>query len=232
MTFLKDLCLTCVLLVTLIAVGQCTACVPAQLSPATATCPAVSGSSVVTLVREIDEWQWAPLSSELDASGFHHRWAPHCNAFAVRGPALVTAAHCVSGAKVGDAIRYRAPNGVGLGVARLTRLDEAHDNAVLSVDPGEGLEPLRISAPPPVGVPVLSVSSLYGATSRGRVIEQLGSGYFETSQTIVLGWSGSPALDEHGRVWGVVRGCSILVGAAECSPGRAFVAPLPGGLVP
>jgi hypothetical protein len=220
------------LAVSLVVVGQCTGCAPAKLSPASATCPAVTGASVVTLVRQLTEWQWAPLSQDFEESGFRTRWAPYCSAFAVRGPVLVTAAHCLAGAKVGDAIRYREPNGVGLGVAFLARFDEALDGAVLTVDSGSGLVPLPIAAAPLVGEPVLSVSSLYETTSRGRVAAQLSSGYVETTQTIVHGWSGAPVLNARGGAWGIVSRCGVAAGASECEPGRAVVAPLPAELAP
>lgn len=221
-------------LVLFLALVMCCAdCSPAELAPRTVHRPAVTSASVVTLVRRTVQWQWAPLSSEqwLD-SGFRTRWAPSCNAFVVHGPALVTAAHCVAGVELGAPVRYIEPSGIGLGTAWLVELDDPADRAVLEPALSVNLVPLPAGFPPSVGDPVVSVSSFYSARSEGVVVARLSSGYFETSMTIIHGWSGSPVLDADGRVWGVVSQCRQKEGAAECEPGRTIVAPLGPELVP
>jgi S1-C subfamily serine protease len=233
MSFLKRLLIAIALVSSILLVGYCVGCTPSELSPRTTHRPAVTAASVVTLVKPALQRQWAPLASEqwLD-SGFRRRWVPCCNAFAVRGPLLVTAAHCVADAELGAPVRYIEPSGLGLGTAWLVSFDTADDRAVLEPAPSNNLAALATAFPPRMGEPALSVSSYYSARSEGHVVARLGSGYFETSQTIIHGWSGSPALDADGRVWGIVSHCRQSDGAKECEPGRTIVAPLGPELVP
>lgn len=186
----------------------------------------VSGASVVTLVR---------LELGRDEDGVEPtapRYRPHCNAFAVREPRgvrLVTAGHCVSYLP----LRYRNPNGVGLGTATLERRDAARDLAWLVPADASGLVPLAVGAPPRVGSRVTSASSLFDATALGFVTLNVEGQYFSESMRIERGWSGSPVLDGAGRAWAVVVGCtprraSALEGDIACSVGTYFRA-LEGG---
>lgn len=225
MRFVKDLCLTIILAASLYLLGLfAQGCAPATLAQAGAQSPAITGASVVTLVRPAARWTWGSLSEEgITSSGFKLRYEPSCNAFAIAGGLLMTAAHCVNGIEPGGEVRYLSPNGVGHGIATLLSVNEAHDLATCEA---QGLTPLPVTSPPRDGEPVLSVSSLYEQISEGRVLGRLSTGYYETSQTIIHGWSGSPVLDTHGRVWGVVSQCTQAAGKLDCEPGRAIVTAL------
>ncbi len=184
----------------------------------------VSSTSVVTLLRV---HRAEPFDS--GAAGTHDTWEPACSAVAVQGltgTLLVTAAHCTPEAALGSEARYYAPNGLGQSRAILVARDAVHDLAVLEPREPAELAPLERTGVPSEGSPVLSVSSLYDARSVGVVVASLGQGFYETSQTIVYGWSGSPVLDAHGRVWAVVSKCPVLVGADTCMAGHAYVASL------
>lgn len=204
------------------------ACAPTALAPEGTSTPAVSGASVVTLVRPQARWSFGSLASEnWTRATWRIGYVPSCNAFAVEHAGsqhLATAAHCVDGLKLGEAVLYLSPDGVGYGHAILSYVDPAKDVAFARAS---GLHSLPRSSVPREGEAVLSVSSLYSSTSYGRLLSHLSMGYYETTQTIIHGWSGSPVFDARGRVWGVVSKCTQNAGANECEPGRAIVADLP-----
>jgi hypothetical protein len=192
-------------------------------APRAITGSSVNGASVVALVHPelgLDEHGIEPTAP---------RYVPYCNAFAMLDGdrvRLVTAEHCTDGA---TSIRYLAPNGIGHGHATLERRDAARDLAWFEPADAEGLAPLVSGPPPRVGSRVSSVSKLFDATLRGTVTERYFGGFYETNQTIQRGWSGSPVLDDTGRVWGVVSGCpwrqaSALEGDFECVFGAIVAA--------
>lgn len=223
--FVKDTFLSCLLAATLWLLYSCTGCAPATLAPAGAQSPAVTGASVVTLVRPGVQWTWGSLATEqgLTDSGFRLRYLPSCNGFAIEGHRLMTAAHCVAGVELGGEVRYLSPDGVGHGIATLLAVNDAEDLATCEA---YGLTPLPVTSPPRDGETVLSVSSYYGQTSYGVMRNRLSSGFYETSQTIIHGWSGSPVLDTHGRVWGLVSQCHMNADSSECAPGGTIVTAL------
>lgn len=224
--YLRDAFLTLVTVASLWLFYACSGCAPVTLAPAGAQSPAVTGASVVTLVRPVARWTWGSLASEdgLTDNGFKLRYEPSCNAFAIPGGLLMTAAHCVEGIEPGGEVRYLSPDGVGHGIAKLLSVNVAADLATCEAP---GLKPLPVTSPPRDGAEVLAVSSFYGQTHYGKVLEPLGSGRYETSVSIIKGWSGSPALDAHGRVWGVVSQCRLPEpGATDCAPGAAIVTAL------
>lgn len=226
MRFIKDFAVTIILAASLYLLGLVAqGCAPATLAPAGAQSPAITGASVVTLVRPVSRWTWGNLSSEegLTSSGFKLRYEPSCNAFAIPGGLLMTAAHCVQGIEVGGEVRYLSPDGVGHGVAKLLSVNEVHDLATCEA---QGLTPLPVTSPPRDGEPVLAVSSVYGQTHYGTLVEALASSRYETSFSIIKGWSGSPVLDTHGRVWGVVSQCNLGPDKLECAPGATIVTAL------
>lgn len=209
-------------------------------APTIANGPAgpITRASVVTLVTPaIIEHD--PTGADEDGNVGELRsvaFVPSCNAFAIRKDGnvyLVTAAHCTEGVKLGEPVRYLAPNGWGHGIAKLTWRDTGHDQALLS--PGSGardLVPLERGPLPELGARVTGVSAYYGASTSGVVVVKLAEGFYGTTQTVVRGWSGSPVLDEQGRVWGILSRCEAHQtnadpDSAECDPGRAIVASLP-----
>lgn len=223
--FTKDVLLTLILGLSLWGVYSCAGCAPATLAPASAQTPAVTGASVVTLVRPAARLTWGSLSSEegLTDSGFKIRYEPTCNGFAIPGNQLLTAAHCVKGIEPGGEVRYLSPDGVGHGIATLLSVNEATDLATCEA---HGLTPLEVTSPPRDGETTMAVSSYYGQTSYGKVLERLTTGYYETSVSIIKGWSGSPLLDTHGRVWGLVSQCHLRPDSSECDTSGSIVTAL------
>jgi hypothetical protein len=146
-----------------------------------------------------------------------------CNAFAISGNRLMTAAHCVPGVEPGGEVRYLSPDGVGHGIAILLSVNKDADLATCEA---YGLTPLPVTSAPRDGENALSVSSFYGQTSYGHVSAKLGQGFYETSLSIIKGWSGSPVLDTHGRAWGVVSRCYTVPETGECQPGTTIVTAL------
>ena len=210
------------LLVGLLLVLSCSA--PTVMIRSTTDTPSLTSASVVTIIEpniETDEY-WVPIG---------YGWHATCNAFCVQRLGtnyLITAAHCVPDQKHGDQVRYLKPNGIGHGVGKLIWTSPEHDNAVVSVDDPD-LVPLTIDAAyePAMGDIAQSASSYYATESYGHVIGSLAPGYYDTTQSIVRGWSGSPVLNENGNVWGIVSKCSFDWLTMECRPGYAIVAEVP-----
>lgn len=81
-----------------------------------------------------------------------------------------------------------------------------------------------------MGESVHAVSALYDTVSTGTVVAWLTGGWYETDQTVVYGWSGSPELDTQGRVWGIVSQCPVVYDVSTsgmCQAGHTIVAGLP-----
>ena len=157
------------------------------------------------------------------------RFVPTCAAFAVvhyEQAMLATAAHCIPGAATSTTdLRFWAPNGWGHGHAGLVERNDGADVAFLGVTEPGMLEPLRSGPMPVIGETVHSYSPVFRASSSGRVSAWLGGGWFETTQTAVAGWSGSPVFNERGEVLGLVSKCPSPDGLARgCMPGRVVVA--------
>lgn len=216
-----------------LGLGGC-GCSPVRYSPG------VSASSVVTLLEPRDVGGppgldvLEPAGAESDglvgSTAAYHRIAfvETCNAFAVERDALylVTAGHCVHGHAIGDRVRFLPPDGWGHGFARLTLVDEAHDRAMLAVETRSGLVPIGETPPPGPGAHVYAASAYYQAVTAGTLVGPLGVERYGTTQTVVRGWSGSPELDVHGRVWGVVSQCAAPANG-DCEPGQAIAVALP-----
>lgn len=220
--FLKDAFTTFVLALSLWLVGACSGCAPSELAPASAQSPAVTGASVVSLVSPVTRWTWGNLSDEdgLTDNGFKVRYEAYCNAFAISGGRLMTAAHCVTGVDVGGDVKYLSPDGVGYGHATLLSVNKAADLATLEA---LGLAPLPVTSPPREGADVRAVSSVYEQTHYGNVQSKLAMGFYETSVPIIKGWSGSPVLDSHGRVWGVISQCHLKDGVGPQCDGTGSI---------
>ena len=185
-------------------------------APAPSARYGVSTASMVSLAR----LERATPMSFLETGLARDRWVPHCTAFAVTRLGrvqLATAAHCVKGT---DQARYFRT--WGLGLARVSWVSVARDVAYLDVEDAS-LVPLEMGIMQ-VGQSVRSYSTLYDAVSDGRVQYEYEGGWFETTQTIVFGWSGSPVVDSFGRVVGVVAKCNTTGGV--CTPGHTQVASL------
>lgn len=156
-------------------------------------------------------------------------FVPVCSAFAVLRAGrvrLATAKHCLPGQPAAPRLRYLAPSGWGHGLASVSYADPGSPVAYLAPDDPAGLVPFELAGPPLPGEAVTSHSEVYDADAPGLLVGQLTAGWFETSQSIVYGWSGSPALDAQGRAWGVVSKCPPEESGA-CRPGRTIVAALP-----
>jgi hypothetical protein len=155
-------------------------------------------------------------------------WEPHCAAFAIVRAGqtiLTTAAHCVpASVSSSTPLRFHAPSGWGHGKAYLAERDDAADVAFLTpAEPGM-VTPLRVGRTPLVGDSVWSYSPIYRDRSTGHVANWLGSDWFETTQTVDAGWSGSPVLDDRGEVVGIVSRCPAEQTAAKrCAPDRVVV---------
>ncbi len=184
-------------------------------------------ASVVTLLRVVGPppcigWPEEPCR-------FADSYEPRCAAFALAREGqtmLVTASHCVPESATNlTPLRFLAPSGWGHGRAFLLERDAANDVAFLAIGDPEMVTPLRMGRSPRVGENVWSYSPLFRARSSGTVTDWLGPDWFETTQTVAKGWSGSPVLDDRGDVVGVVSQCPLaLDGAAtRCAPGRVVV---------
>ncbi len=177
--------------------------------------------ALVTLVRFVAEPRatWG-VGAEPGWSG-KAEWQPYCTAFGVKRMGrvqLATAAHCVP---EGGRVHYLQHVGFGQAVASFT--SEARDVAYL--DPSGDLPAtLELAPMPPAGAHVGAYSSTFEPVSTGRVVTEYVLGFYETSQTIVFGWSGSPVVDDLGRVVGVVSKCPTTEG--QCTPGHTIVASL------
>jgi len=109
-----------------------------------------------------------------------------------------------------------------MGDAQVTYISLARDITYLDVSDPE-LQPLELGRMS-VGLAVRSYSTLYDAVSPGQVERSYDEGWYETSQTIELGWSGSPVIDDFGRAVGVVAKCPTT--EEKCTPGHTLVAAL------
>jgi len=177
----------------------------------------------VPLVRPEAQWSFGILADDEPSAGYHSVWRSYCNAFALRSPLrLVTAAHCV---KPGELVRYLPPDGWGVDRAQVATVDLAHDTATLNVTRIGGLVGLEASASPRLGAAVWAASATFGAVTSGELRDEQ-SGRYVTTMGIVRGWSGSPALDQNGRAWGVVIAC-LTRALGECADRGAVV----GGLL-
>lgn len=188
--------------------------------------------SVVTLVRgvlQVEDFGEHAGQARLS-------YAPYCSAFALERGAgvgagtssrgvLVTAAHCVSAARLtlGSEARYREPSGWGLGSATVALVNEARDYAELSLPEGHGLLALRPGTTPHEGAYVTSPSAFFGESTAGRVLEAIGpnvpAGRFLFNGAIEHGWSGAPVLDVRGRAVGVVVKCVTDGAGGPCAEG-------------
>jgi hypothetical protein len=214
-SFFRDFGIGCMLALGLLAVWYAQGCSPGIPAAGRA---GVAQASLVTLMRA----QHAQPGDDR----FTDTWAAYCGAFAVRRSGRVqlgTAAHCVTAGGAGD-VRFVPPSGWGLGRAHVVYKSEARDVAFLDVEDAAGLVPLTMGATPGTGEHVRAFSPMYDQTSFGRVVDQYDGGWYETDQTVVFGWSGSPEVDGAGRVVGVIAKCPTT--NAQCTPGRTLVTSL------
>lgn len=187
-----------------------------------AAAPSSDGNGAVVAILALEPAR--PLDSHERA-----QYVRVCSAFAVRGLAprpgvwLVTAEHCAFASRV----RYLSPNGWGQAFATVEFTDKATDFALLRPDDPSELVPYSVSYVPRIGENVRSLSAVYAGDSRGRLTTWLSGPYFETSQTIVFGWSGSPVIDSGGRVFAFVSKCPWNESFTACQPGRTIVSALP-----
>lgn len=143
---------------------------------------------------------------------------PICGAFAVQGPRgieLLTAAHCLRDAGLGDSIAYATREqwehtAAAVSRARVTSIDTADDRATLMPEPGLD----SIDSSPLVPDAVVSVAPGWHLT-HGHVTEHVGR-YFTSTLDVRPGWSGSPVLDARGRAVGIVVACEAVGGV--CVP--------------
>jgi hypothetical protein len=139
---------------------------------------------------------------------------------------LVTASHCVPESATSlTPLRFLAPSGWGHGLAYLIERNATADVAFLAIGEPEMVTPLRKGNSPLIGESVWSYSPIHRDRSDGQVTSWLSGDFFETSQTVDKGWSGSPVLDAGGDVVGVVSQCSSETYGTKtrCAPGRVVV---------
>jgi S1-C subfamily serine protease len=110
-------------------------------------------------------------------------------------------------------------------LAYLLERNESADVAFLAMGDPELVTPLRTGHSPLVGENVWSYSPIFRARSSGSVTGWLGADWFETTQSVAEGWSGSPVLDARGDVVGVVSQCPAIASGAtkRCAPGHVVV---------
>lgn len=160
---------------------------------------------------------------------YTYSYEPHCAAFAIARQGqtmLATASHCVpAGTTNTTPLRFYAPSGWGHGRAYLLERNDSVDVAFLALSDPEQVAPLRVGPSPLVDEDVLSYSPIFRESSAGKVKGWLGGDWFETTQTVNAGWSGSPVLDARGDVVGIVSRCPADEGGAvrRCVPGRTVV---------
>lgn len=182
--------------------------------------------SVVTLLRVAGPPPCIGLPEE--PCRYANTFKPRCAAFALTRAGqtmLVTASHCVPDSATNlTPLRFRAPSGWGHGKAYLLERNAAADVAFLALGEPELVTPLRVGKSPLIGESVSSYSPIYRARAPGQVTGWLGGDWFETTQSVAAGWSGSPVLDDRGDVVGVVSQCPAAEGPTKrCSPGRVVV---------
>ena len=150
-------------------------------------------------------------------------YEPKCNAFFATDSSLafslVTAKHCVD--DVGSIIKYERK--FGLGTATVEYLSPNSDTAFLSINDEPNLTALEFSdVGTERGDVVVSYSSLKHDTSAGYVTDDVGRA-FRTTQTIEKGWSGSPVVNESGKVVGLISKCRPAPVYGGCEIGYALV---------
>ena len=152
-----------------------------------------------------------------------HREA--CSAVAVTDQAttfLVAAAHCLIKPAQGKQFRYEYLNGVG---TELATIEAISNDVVYASTEDSRLDPIQIdrSYVPSTNDQAFVVSSTFESVNSGHVIGKLSSVSYDTDNTIVRGWSGSPVLNKNGYVWGIVYGCLVENGETECEPNYTVV---------
>ncbi len=209
----------CLLLALTLALS---ACAPDPLAPGQPR-----AASVVTLLRVVGPPPCLRFPEE--TCSYADSYEPRCAAFALvrQGQTmLVTASHCVPESATNlTPLRFLAPSGWGHGLAYLLERNDAADVAFLALGDPEMVTPLRKGKSPLIGESVWSYSPTYRDRSDGQVTGWLSGDFFETSQIVDKGWSGSPVLDASGDVVGVVSQCSSETSGAttRCAPGRVVV---------
>jgi hypothetical protein len=198
------------------------ACAPDPLAPGQPR-----AASVVTLLRVVGPPPCIGFPEE--PCSYADSYAPRCAAFAlVRAgqTMLVTASHCVPESATNlTPLRFLAPSGWGHGLAYLLERNDAADVAFLALGEPDMVTPLRKGKSPLVGESVWSYNPSYRERSDGKVTSWLSGDFFETTQTVDKGWSGSPVLNANGDAVGVVSQCQGGVNGAttRCVPGRVVV---------
>ncbi len=211
---------TLTLLSLLIALSSCSGpatIVPESLSP---THRPITDRSIVSIIEPY---------IDTDDNGIPNRmgYSPTCNAFCVQdidAPYLVTAAHCVQDMGPGSRFRYMTNNGTGSKWATVEWVGVTGDRAIASInDPS--LIPFNVNSSyyPEPGDVALTVTSVYSDISRGEVIGELSHGWFDTTQTVTFGWSGSPVMNSQGTVWGIVSMCRLTDSETDCDPNYSIV---------
>lgn len=154
---------------------------------------------------------------------------PVCSGFAVGRTQIVTAAHCLDGARTvafATAEQWRT-TAKAFTVGHVTVLDVGRDLAAFESD-AEFAEPLRMRSPL-LGETVTAESVMFGRQASGVVLPGLGF-YRDTTISVDFGWSGSPVLGADGRVVGFVHACTGRLseqGRIECRPNTALIGVMP-----
>lgn len=178
------------------------ACQPATYS-VTETKFSISERSVVSIIEPAEIVDEAGIQIGIG-------YAETCNAFSIiedNKKYLVSAKHCFDNPAPGTSFKYISPDGFGSNDATIAWVSTVGDRIFADVN-DDKLVPLRVNDNflPVEGDIVYSYSSLHKKISSGIVIGELTQYWFDTTQTVDYGWSGSPVFSDDGYAWGIIHG--------------------------
>lgn len=186
-----------------------------QPPPATQSVrPSDPRDAIVAIMRQAEVWRFTDGRGAGDLALAEK---PVCSGVAVRTPVgvkLVTAGHCLYGARVGASVLYVTHDqwmhtSADHRVARVEYVDPVLDRAVLAITAMSGLT----IATPSLADPIYSYGAIFDYRRLdGRVRTRISDGtsaYYEAQLDVTPGWSGSPVIDALGNVIGIVTACSV-----------------------